>query len=99
MSITFTPTGYNVSEQTITHRIMQIPEVQDFRLQQTSTHSYRIMLLPKKGSDTRALKGSVLDALVDVYGMRANYDIDIITEDDSLMPECSESSRIIFLAQ
>ncbi len=96
MSITFTPTGKKVTEQTLTHRVMQVPEVQDFRLEQTDTNSYRIMLLPKKHSDIRALKGSALDALVDVYGMKANYDIDIITEDDSLMPECSESSRISF---
>lgn len=36
---------------------------------------------------------------IDVYGMRAHYDIDIITEYDSLMPECTESSRITFLVQ
>ncbi|MBQ7215472.1 MAG: hypothetical protein IJP54_03275 [Synergistaceae bacterium] len=99
MSITFTPTGCKVSEDTFTSRIMQIPEVQDFRLQQIFRNAYRIILLPQKGADIRGLKGSVLDALVDVYGMRANYDIDIITEDDSLMPECSESSRITFLTQ
>lgn len=99
MSITFTPTGYKVSEETFTNRIMQIPEVQDFRLEQICRNAYRIMILPKKHSDIRSLKGSVLDALVDVYGMRANYDIDIITEDDSFMPECPESSRIRFRSQ
>ncbi|MBQ9434214.1 MAG: hypothetical protein IJU26_08370 [Synergistaceae bacterium] len=99
MSITFTPTGKEVTEGTLTQRVMHVPEVQDFRLEQTGRNSYRIMILPKKYSDIRALKGSVLDALVDVYGMRAKYDIDIIAEDDSLMPKCPKSSRIRFRAQ
>ena len=39
------------------------------------------------------LKGSVLDALVDIYGMNAEYDIDIILEDEELLPTTPERAR------
>ena len=87
MSITRTPTGHEVSEETLTERVMKIREVEDFRLVQTGINAYRIRVLPKNDADVRGLKGSVLDALVDVYGMRAEYDIDITFDDSELSPE------------
>ncbi len=86
MSITRTPTGHEVTEETLTVRVMAVREVGDFRLIQTGRNSYRIIVLPKNGADIRGLKGSVLDALVDVYGMRADYDIDITHDDPELSP-------------
>ena len=65
---------------------MKIREVKDFRLTQTGINAYRIRVLPENDADIRGLKGSVLDALVDVYGMRADYDIDITSDDSELSP-------------
>lgn len=87
MSITRTPAGHEVSEESLTERVMKIREVEDFRLIQTGINSYRILVLPKIGADIRGVKGSVLDALVDIYGMRADYDIDITGDDSELSPE------------
>ncbi|MBR0257554.1 MAG: hypothetical protein IJQ58_07440 [Synergistaceae bacterium] len=87
MSVTRTPTGHEVSEETLAARVMNIREVKDFRLEQNGRNSYRIMILPVKGSDIRGIKGSVLDAVVDVYGMRAEYEIDIVEEDEEFLPE------------
>lgn len=87
MSVTRTPTGHEVSEATLTERVMNIREVKDFRLEQTGRNTYRITILPENDSDRRGIKGSVLDALVDVYGMRAEYDIDIVEEDEKFLPE------------
>ena len=87
MSITRTPTGHEVSEESLTERVMKIRDVEDFRLIQTGINAYRILVLPKIGADIRGLKGSVLDALVDIYGMRADYDIDITGYDSELTPE------------
>lgn len=87
MSVTRTPTGHEVSEATLTARVMNIREVKDFRLEQTGRNTYRIMILPENNSDRRGIKGSVLDALVDVYGMRAEYEIDIVEEDEEFLPE------------
>ena len=87
MSITRTPTGHEVSEDTLTARVMKIREVKDFRLIQTGINAYRIRVLPQDEADIRGLKGSLLDALVDVYGMRAEYDIDITSDDSELSPE------------
>ncbi len=84
--ITRTPTGYEVSESTLTERVMKIREVKDFRLTQTGINAYRIRVLPENDADIRGLKGSVLDALVDMYGMRAEYDIDITYDDSELSP-------------
>ena len=85
--ITRTPTGHEVTEEALTARVMKIPEVRDFRLIQTGRDSYRIMILPETGADIRGLRGAVLDALVDIYGMRAEYDIDITRDDPELSPE------------
>ena len=87
MSITRTPTGHEVTEEALTSRVMKIAEVRDFRLEQTSRDTYRIMVLPHEGADWRGIKGSVLDALVDMYGMKAEYDIDITDYDSELLPE------------
>ncbi|MBQ9903850.1 MAG: hypothetical protein IJM47_03585 [Synergistaceae bacterium] len=87
MSVTRTPTGHEVTEKELTERVMKIREVKDFRLVQTGQSSYRIQVLPKNDADVRGLKGAVLDALVDVYGMRADYDIDITFDDPVLLPE------------
>lgn len=87
MSVTKTLTGHEVLESTLTERVMKIREVKDFRLIQTGINAYRIRVLPENDTDIRGLKGSVLDALVDVYGMRADYDIDITYDDSELSPE------------
>ncbi len=86
MSITKTPTGHEVLESTLTERVMKIREVKDFRLLQTGINAYRIRVLPENDTDIRGLKGAILDALVDVYGMRADYDIDITYDDPELSP-------------
>ena len=86
MSATRTPTGHEVTEASLTERVMKIREVKDFRLIQTGANAYRIRVLPENDSDIRGLKGSVLDALVDMYGMRADYDIDITFDDSELSP-------------
>ncbi len=86
MSVTKTLTGHEVLESTLTERVMKIREVKDFRLIQTGINAYRIRVLPENDTDIRGLKGSVLDALVDVYGMRADYDIDITYDDSELSP-------------
>ena len=87
MSITFTPAGIEVPEEKLFERVKLIREVADFRFEQLNKNSYRILVLPVKNSETRGLKGSVLDALVDVYGMKANLEIDIDELDDELLPE------------
>ena len=84
--ITRTSTGNEVSEETLTARFNLVREVKDFRLEQFSKDSYRVIILPEPASDRRGLKGSVLDALVDVYGMSAHYEIDINELDDELLP-------------
>ena len=87
MSITKTLTGREVTEQELTERVMKIREVKDFRLFQTGQSSYRILVLPENDADVRGLRGSVLDALVDVYGIKADYDIDITRDDPVFLPE------------
>lgn len=87
MSLTRTPTGHEVTEAELTSRVMKIREVRDFRLVQTGKNDYRIRVLPENDADIRGLKGSILDALVDVYGMRAEYEIDITSDDSELWPE------------
>ena len=90
MSITMTPTGHEVNESILIARMNLVSEVKDFRLEQLNTNSYRVIILPSKNADLRGIKGSVLDALVDVYGMKANYEIDINTYDDELTPKVNE---------
>ena len=46
--------------------------------------------------DLRCLKGSILDALVDTYGIKGHFEIDIITEDEKLLPLVKhEKERIL----
>ena len=92
--ITKTPTGHEVTEEVLQSRFALIREVKDFRLEQLSQDSYRVMILPKPDSDIRGLKGSVLDALVDVYGMNAKYDIDINELDSELLPYSDEKAAL-----
>ena len=94
MSITRTPTGHEVNESILTARMNLVREVDDFRLEQLSMNLYRVIILPKKNADLRGIKGSVLDALVDVYGMRANYEIDINTYDNELTPKVNEKCTV-----
>ncbi len=94
MSITRTPTGHEVDESILKARMNLVREVEDFRLEQLNTNSYRVIILPKKNADLRGIKGSVLDALVDVYGMKANYEIDINTYDDKLTPSVDEKCTV-----
>ena len=96
MSITRTPAGHEVDESILTARMKLVLEVEDFRLEQFSTNSYRVIILPKKDADLRGIKGSVLDALVNVYGMKANYEIDIDTYDDELIPSVDEKCTMCF---
>ncbi len=93
MSTTFTPTEHKVNESSLSERVMKIREVKDFRLEQIGRNTYRIQVLPEKNAELRSLKGSVLDALVDIYGIKAEYDIDIILEDEELLPETPERVR------
>lgn len=86
MGMTKTPTGHEVTESALTERVMKIREVKDFRLIQTGINAYRIRVLPENDADIRGLKGAVLDALVDMYGMKADYDIDITYDDSELSP-------------
>ncbi len=85
--ITRTPTGHEVTEEALTARVMAVREVRDFRLIQEGRNVYRIVILPEADTDIRGLKGAVLDALVDIYGMKAEYDIDITLDDPELSPE------------
>ena len=84
--LTRTPAGHEVSEETLSARFALVREVKDFRLEQLDKDSYRVIILPERNSDIRGLRGSVLDALVDVYGMKANYEIDINELDEELLP-------------
>lgn len=87
MSITKTPSGVEVSEEALTARVMKIKEVKDFRLEQTGKNVYRITVLPEDHADIRGIKGSVLDALVDVYGMKCRFEIDITDDDPVILPK------------
>ena len=93
---TQTPTGHEVREEVLSARFALVREVKDFRLEQLSKDSYRVIILPERDSDIRGLKGSVLDALVDVYGMNAHYEIDINELDEELLPsvKCKAVNKI-----
>ena len=90
--ITLTPTGHEVSEETLRQRFALVREVKDFRLEQLGRDSYRVIILPEHDADRRGLKGSVLDALVDVYGIKAQYEIDINEHDSDLLPETQDKA-------
>ena len=86
-NVTFTPTGKPVMPETVDERIANVGLLRDYRLEQIGTGSYRLQVLPEPDRDTRGLRGAVLDALVDLYGMQGKFDIDIILEDSELMPQ------------
>ena len=87
MSITRTPNGIEVSEEFLSERVKSIREVRDFRLEQTGRNIYSIRIVPEEGAEIRGIKGSVLDALVDVYGMRCEFEIDVTGYDAVMLPE------------
>ena len=95
--ITFTIGGKSVRECNFSHnfsqRLSTIANVKDYRLEQLDQVSYRIMILPKSNVDTRGIKGSVLDACVDTYGIKGRFDIDIITEDNEFLPKLDDNTE------
>ena len=94
--ITYTLGNKTVSEEKLNTRLSQVAYVKDYRFEQLSTNSYRIMVLPDMKQDLRCLKGSILDALVDTYGIKGHFEIDIITEDEKLLPLVKhEKERIL----
>ena len=93
--ITYTIGHKPVQEEKIAKRLSSVAYLKDYRLEQLGVDSYRILILPDKDQNIRALKGSVLDALVDVYGIKGQFDIDIITEDEELLPVVSDNRERI----
>ncbi len=93
LGITFTIGGNTVKESDFSQRLSSVAHVKDYRLEQLSKNSYRIMILPESSTDTCGIKGSVLDACVDIYGIKGRFDIDIITDDDELLPQLSDNSE------
>ncbi|MBR1602753.1 MAG: hypothetical protein IJ667_04870 [Synergistaceae bacterium] len=73
-------------QEVIARRFKTVAFVKDYRLFKLDKNSYRILILPEPDGDRRSIKGAVLDALVDLFGIKRRYDIDIIEEDDALMP-------------
>ena len=59
-------------------RMLRVQEVKNFRLEQLDRDYFMIQVLPEPDSDLRGIKGSVLDALVDVFGIKNFYDITIM---------------------
>ena len=51
------------------------------------------MILPETNADTRGIKGAVLDACVDIYGIKGRFDIDIIADDNELLPQPSDNGE------
>lgn len=94
--ITYTLNNKTVSEEVLNTRLLQVAFVKDYRLEQLSADSYRIMVLPDTNHDLRCLKGAILDALVDIYGIKGRFEIDIVTEDEILLPPVkNEKERIL----
>ena len=89
-NVTFTPTGKPVMPETVDERFASVALLRDYRLEQIGPGSYRLQVLPEPDRDIRGLRGAVLDALVDVYGMQGKFNIDIILEDSELMPEVTD---------
>ena len=89
-NVTFTPTGKPVMPKTVDERFASIDLLRDYRLEQVRQRAYRVQALPEPDRDIRGLRGAILDALVDVYGMQGKFDIDIILEDSELMPDVTD---------
>ena len=94
-NITFTSTGHPVMPEAVDDRLTRIDFLRDYRLEQTANDSYRIQALPEPDRDFWCLRSALLDALVDVYGMQGNFDIDVILEDDELMPKVPDRLKRI----
>ena len=90
-NITFTPTGKPVMPDAIDDRLARVDFLLDYRLEQLDKGSYRIQVIPEPDRDLRGLRGAVLDALVDVYGMQGDFNIDVILEDSELLPKVPSS--------
>ncbi|MCR5347396.1 MAG: hypothetical protein K6E38_06420 [Fretibacterium sp.] len=94
-NVTFTPAGTPVAPETADGRIVRAGLLRDYRLEQVGQGAYRIQVLPEPDRDIRGLRGAVLDALVDIYGMQGNFDIDIILEDSELLPRVPDRLKRI----
>ena len=95
LNVTFTPTGKPVMPETVDERFANVGILRDYRLEQVGHGAYRLQALPEPKKDIRGLRGAVLDALVDVYGMQGKFEIDIIIEDSKLMPEVKDRFKRI----
>ena len=95
LNVTFTPTGKPVVPGTVDERFASVGLLRDYRLEQVGHGVYRVQALPEPNKDIRGLRGAVLDALVDVYGMQGKFDIDIILEDSELMPQVPDRLKRI----
>ena len=68
----------NDRKNILLERMRRVKEVKNFRLEQLDRDYFMIQVLPEPDSDLRGIKGSVLDALVDVFGIKNFYDITIM---------------------
>ena len=93
-NVTFTPTGKPVKPEMIDERLACVDLIRDYRLEQLNRGTYRLQVLPDSERDMRGLRGAALDALVDVYGIHGDFEIDIILEDNVLMPKMTGLDRI-----
>ena len=75
--INFININDNNRKNILLERMRRVKEVKNFRLEQLDRDYFMIQVLPEPDSDLRGIKGSVLDALVDVFGIKAHYDINI----------------------
>ena len=75
--INFININDNDRKNILLERMRRVKEVKNFRLEQLDRDYFMIQVLPEPDSDLRGIKGSVLDALVDVFGIKAHYDINI----------------------
>ena len=75
--INFININDNNRRNILLERMLRVKEVKNFRLEQLDRDYFMIQVLPEPDSDLRGIKGSVLDALVDVFGIKAHYDINI----------------------
>ena len=82
---TFTLGGVVVSPYALDARVARVPHVWDYRLEQTGQKEYRIRALRDPKEDDRGLKGGILDALVDIYGGKGRFDIEIVSDAARLM--------------
>ena len=77
---TFTLGGRVVTPYALDKRIARVAHVQSYRLEQTGPREYRICVLRVPEGDGLSIKGGILDALVDVYGGKGCFDIEIVSD-------------------